>query len=139
MSDPNYRRCWECGAINLHADSITPEVCCKRCGSQDTRRMKSEPPLWNITPSSRNGRGVYVSDKIGKCPECGDGLIATCYEHEADSGRPVATGIELTCLCFLRDDADQKRDSHQYTQSKWQPVRDAVAKWCDARVDYPGR
>lgn len=139
MSNAHYRRCWDCGAINLHETDYVPGVLCKRCGSQDTRKTKNEPPLWDIAPSSRNGRGVYVPDNIGKCPECGDGLIATCYEHEVDSGRPVATGIDLECLCFLRDDAEGKRDRHKYQQSNWQPVRDAVAKWCDARVDFPGR
>jgi rRNA maturation endonuclease Nob1 len=41
----HYRRCWECGAINLHSDNVAPEVCCKECGSQDTRRMKNESLL----------------------------------------------------------------------------------------------
>jgi hypothetical protein len=43
MSEPNFRHCFECGAINRHSDAVVPEVLCKRCGSQDTRRMKSEP------------------------------------------------------------------------------------------------
>lgn len=43
MSDPCFRHCWDCGKISHHADSITPEVLCKRCKSQDTRRITLKP------------------------------------------------------------------------------------------------
>jgi len=137
MSEPHFRRCWDCGAINRHIDNVAPEVCCKRCGSQDTRKMKNEPPLWIGFPSNRRGRGLYVPDQVAKCPECGDGLIAECNEHETQTGRPVAAGIELTCLCHMR--AWSCEVNHKWSQDKWQPVRDAVSKWCDARCDYPER
>jgi DNA-directed RNA polymerase subunit RPC12/RpoP len=135
MSKPHYRRCWECGAINLHSDNVTPEVCCKRCGSRDTRLMKNEPPLWTGTIGEK--RGLYVPDEVAKCPECKSSLIAECIEHEAETGRPVATGIELDCIQFLSD--SMYGSAHSYRQSDWQPVRDAVVKWCDARQDYPPR
>ena len=32
------RTCWGCGNVAIHEDAITPWVCCKVCGSQDTRR-----------------------------------------------------------------------------------------------------
>lgn len=35
------RKCWSCGSIAIHEDNITPEVCCKKCGSQDTRSLRS--------------------------------------------------------------------------------------------------
>lgn len=47
MSDgPHQRRCWECGNVAEHKDSITPWVLCSKCGSQDTRRVKAveDPP-----------------------------------------------------------------------------------------------
>ena len=137
MSEQHFRRCWDCGAINKHSDNVAPEVCCKRCGSQDTRKMKNEPPLWIGFPSSRRGRGLYVPDQVAKCHECGDGLIAECNEHETQTGRPVATGIEIACLCHMR--AGSFEVNHKWSQDKWQPVRDAVSKWCDARCDYPER
>ncbi len=34
---PHERRCHDCGNVAIHADNIAPEVCCKKCGSQDTR------------------------------------------------------------------------------------------------------
>lgn len=34
------RKCWECGNVAQHADNVTPEVLCKKCGSQDTRATK---------------------------------------------------------------------------------------------------
>lgn len=43
MNDPCFRHCWDCGKISHHKDSITPEVCCKRCKSQDTRRITLKP------------------------------------------------------------------------------------------------
>jgi len=138
-SRKHFRRCHDCGAINRHLDSVAPEVCCKKCGSQDTRKMKNEPPLWIGIGSIREHRGLYVPDAIGKCPECGESLIADCMEHELESGRPVATGIELHCKTFLGDDIEDVRTLHKFRQSDWQDVRDRVVKWCDARVDYASR
>lgn len=131
-NEPHFRRCFDCGAINEHEDNVVPHVNCKRCGSQDTRQMKNEPPLWIGFGSIREGRGLYVADKVAVCPECGSGLIAECREHEKATGRPVATGIELSCLKEM-----EGKVIHGFSQSLWQPVRDAVVRWCDARVDYP--
>ena len=39
---PNERRCWDCGNVAVHLDFITPHVLCKKCGSQDTRRLKEQ-------------------------------------------------------------------------------------------------
>ena len=129
MSETHYRRCHDCGAINKHTDNIAPEVCCKRCKSQDTRLMKCEqPPLW--MNSLARPSGVYVATGTACCPECGSGLIAECLEHEVESGRPVATGIELHCITDM-----EGRLRHSYQQHLWQPMRDRVVKWCDARVD----
>jgi ribosomal protein S27E len=36
------RKCWDCGNIAVHQDNIVPEVNCKKCGSQDTRRLKTK-------------------------------------------------------------------------------------------------
>lgn len=100
--------------------------------------MKNEPPLWIGLGSIREGRGLYVPPQIAKCPECGEELIAKCLEHEVETGRPVSTGIEIDCLSFIRDGGFQTT-MHKFRQSDWQPMRDAVVKWCDARVDFPGR
>lgn len=35
------RRCWDCDNIAEHSDNVAPEVCCKKCGSQDTRPVKT--------------------------------------------------------------------------------------------------
>lgn len=34
------RRCWECGNVAYHSEQIAPYVCCRKCGSQDTRLVK---------------------------------------------------------------------------------------------------
>lgn len=35
------RKCHDCGTTNDHLSDITPGVCCPKCGSQDTRRVKT--------------------------------------------------------------------------------------------------
>ena len=40
---PHWRRCWDCGNVAQHADSITPHVLCKECKSQDTRKIEAKP------------------------------------------------------------------------------------------------
>ena len=37
-----WRKCWGCGKIQIHQDSVTPGVLCRFCGSQDTRLMKDK-------------------------------------------------------------------------------------------------
>jgi DNA-directed RNA polymerase subunit RPC12/RpoP len=41
MSTTHKRLCWNCQTTNEHASDITPGVLCPRCGSQDTRRVKT--------------------------------------------------------------------------------------------------
>jgi DNA-directed RNA polymerase subunit RPC12/RpoP len=36
------RKCWTCGNVAEHEDSVTPWVRCKKCGSQDTRQVKKQ-------------------------------------------------------------------------------------------------
>lgn len=50
------RRCHDCGNVASHTDSITPEVLCKKCGSQDTRRVRAD-----LSPAP----APFT------CPECG--------------------------------------------------------------------
>lgn len=37
---PHQRKCWDCGNVAEHEDSIVPHVLCKKCGSQDTRLLR---------------------------------------------------------------------------------------------------
>lgn len=39
------RKCWDCGNVAQHTDNVTPEVLCRKCGSQDTRatRVTNKP------------------------------------------------------------------------------------------------
>ena len=122
----HFRRCHDCGHIDRYADAVIPECLCRKCQSADTRRMKHAPPLWH-------GSGVYIPQRVALCPECGDDLTCRATEWEQESGRPVATGLEIECVSFFKD-AHWNR--HEFKQSDWQPVRDAVAKWCGARVDF---
>ena len=43
MGKSHHRCCRDCGKISLHKDNIAPEVCCKRCRSQDTNLIRLKP------------------------------------------------------------------------------------------------
>lgn len=42
MNDPHRRRCWSCGHEDTYRDGVLPECACRKCGSADTRRLKSQ-------------------------------------------------------------------------------------------------
>lgn len=99
----------------------------------DAARPRPTKPLWQYEGQS-DQRGVYVPQEVAVCPECDGELIARAMEWESETGRPVATGIELECR---RELAEEPTDtSHRWTQDRWQRVRDSVATWCGARVDF---
>jgi hypothetical protein len=75
-----------------------------------------------------HGGGVYVPRSVAVCPECRGELTARAMEWDTETGQPSAVGIEIDCLNFLVHDGV----GHRWHQSDWQPVRDAVAKWCKA-------
>ena len=69
--NPCKRKCHDCGNVADHEDNITPWVCCKKCGSQDTRLLSSPAPapaqvfstiyqsgLWSPNPYD-SGPGSY--------------------------------------------------------------------------------
>ena len=72
MSDgPHQRRCWDCGNVAEHSDSITPWVLCGKCGSQDTRRVKLlEPqkyPEYQVPaaePTPASGKDIDYEDSF---------------------------------------------------------------------------
>jgi hypothetical protein len=82
-------------------------------------------PLWH--PTQLNW--VAIPQHIAECPECGSGLVADSNEWVAATGQPYASGLQIECVW---DDDEQGYKDHSYRQSDWQPVRDAVAKWCGA-------
>jgi hypothetical protein len=85
---------------------------------------RNKRPLWLGDPESE-GTGCYVPQELCVCPECGGELAARCIHHEASTGRPIASGIELDCMNDLRDG----KPAHKWHQSTWQPIRDKIAEW----------
>lgn len=82
--------------------------------------MRSETrPLWH-------GTSQHIPDSVATCPECQSELYARCYAWHEDNGRPLASGVEVTCI------ADDETMEHRYFQSDWQPIIDTVRGWCDA-------
>lgn len=69
---PNHlRKCWDCGSVAEHSDNVVPEVLCKKCGSQDTRIVKTKP-VANATPRYFIGTGdesepelILICDHMG--------------------------------------------------------------------------
>jgi hypothetical protein len=39
MPTAHKRKCRDCGNVAWHADNVTPYVICRKCGSQDTRKV----------------------------------------------------------------------------------------------------
>lgn len=76
--------------------------------------------------------GIFVPQAIAKCPECGGELAARAMAFTA-SDTPIASSIELDCMNDLRDG----KPCHKWYQSTWQPIRDAITKWCGAFVERP--
>jgi DNA-directed RNA polymerase subunit RPC12/RpoP len=69
MSESHVRKCWECGNVATHESSITPGVLCKKCGSQDTRKVrdkKSEPKPGIKVTSVFGCSEIEVTDGVNK-------------------------------------------------------------------------
>lgn len=56
-ADIHERKCWDCGNVAEHESRIAPEVCCKKCGSQDTRATKKP-----VGPPATVSRNALVDD-----------------------------------------------------------------------------
>lgn len=83
--------------------------------------MPSKPLLY--------GRGAYVPKEVAVCPECDGELMARAHAWDTATGVALAADLQIDCV------RDAARMQHRYWQSDWQPVRDAVRKWCGARVE----
>lgn len=35
------RKCWDCGKVDEYESDVIPGVLCKKCGSRDTRRIRT--------------------------------------------------------------------------------------------------
>lgn len=51
----HWRCCWNCKNVALHADCVTPQVLCRKCGSQDTRKMQQPTARLKIQEGKTNG------------------------------------------------------------------------------------
>ncbi len=66
-SKHHQRKCWDCGNIAVHTDNIVPQVLCKQCGSQDTRRVKEEGPKPGLTVTSVFGESrIAITDGMNR-------------------------------------------------------------------------
>jgi hypothetical protein len=72
-----------------------------------------------------HGTGCYVPNSVAVCPECGGELAARSMQWDEETGQPDAAAIEIDCIDYL-----SHYHGHNWHQSSWQPVRDAIAKWC---------
>ncbi len=94
----------------------------------DTENAQSAAPLEPLVGRALwHGVGCYVPPGVAVCPECGLELTARALGYVAATGRPIAASIEIECLGDMNG-----LQSHRWYQSEWQPVRDAIVKWCDA-------
>lgn len=76
--NPHKRQCWDCGSVAMHEDNIRPHVLCKKCGSQDTRKIKEQPPTdRQVVFESERGK-VYAPDEQGNMATIGAGHSLCC-------------------------------------------------------------
>lgn len=76
------RKCWDCGNVAEHADSVVPHVLCMKCGSQDTRRVREFLPSTHLPqyfrdapPMVREAADAIANSIVKTLHE----VIAECY------------------------------------------------------------
>ena len=79
-----------------------------------------------------HGGHTGLPPEIAICPECGANLYVYSHEWVDETGQPIATGLQVDCM--LEYDTDNEY-MHRFHQSDWQPVIDAIRKWCGAISD----
>lgn len=118
MTDgPHQRRCWDCGNVAEHADSIVPAVLCTKCGSQDTRRLKRLEPqrypdyqttlpgeLLNVDTLQDNGKAAAWEAIWDWCAV--NGLPEHSFERQAVYER--LNGPQMVCQWII----DLKEANH---------------------------
>lgn len=57
------RKCWDCGNVAEHEDSVVPHVLCKACGSQDTRPVRKPESNIPLLPNSGGVSTVFQWSK----------------------------------------------------------------------------
>lgn len=67
-----------------------------------------------------------VPTSIAECPECSKTIVVMSHAFYEETDQPIGSALQIECI-------DER--CHRYWQSDWQPVVDAVRKWCGATND----
>lgn len=102
--NPCERKCWTCGNVAMHADDVAPDVCCAKCGSQDTRRTK--PSAREQAMTDREGH-AQVGALLARCD------YINLFRHEQ-------TGEWIAMVC-IRDSRKTRTGTTQL-----EAIRNAV-------------
>lgn len=118
------RKCWDCGYLGQFTSDVVPGVLCPKCGSQDTRRQRSEQEASQITLddflretadefAKAHAKQAAADAKAG-CPHCGSRAFANdeagrsadwlCGSFRFSSG----TGIWQSNHCRSAEAAKQR-------------------------------
>ena len=73
------------------------------------------------------GGNCPVPNDIAVCPECGGRLHVESGEWIEETGAPTMGGLYVDC-------ENEESVQHQYRQSDWQSIVNAVEKWCGAEA-----
>jgi hypothetical protein len=76
------------------------------------------------------GGNADVPAAVAKCPECGGELAARSMQWDEHTGQPDAIALEIDCADHL-----SHHHAHNWHQSTWQPVVDAVRKWSGGYIE----
>jgi DNA-directed RNA polymerase subunit RPC12/RpoP len=95
---PHKRRCFDCQSIATHTDNVAPDVRCRKCGSYDTRAIKSV-----------RKPGIRVMSAFGQARvEVTDGVHSIAID--LTRGEVASLAESLQAVLELSDDLDEIRE-----------------------------
>jgi len=71
------------------------------------------------------GGSLLVPPEVAVCPECGAQLFAESTAWGTEHGEPDQGAVMVDCV-------EDPNCEHRHWQCDWQPVVDAIEKWCGA-------
>jgi DNA-directed RNA polymerase subunit RPC12/RpoP len=82
MNENHLRRCWDCGNIATHESSIAPGVLCKKCGSQDTRKVRVQQ--LPVPTRSSTETLIAACKELAATVQCDDGIANSALREIAE-------------------------------------------------------
>jgi DNA-directed RNA polymerase subunit RPC12/RpoP len=82
MKENHLRKCWDCGNVATHESIIKPGVLCKKCGSQDTRKVRVQPSP--VPARSSTETLIAACRELAATVQCDDGVANEALREIAE-------------------------------------------------------